>query len=128
MQVVNYPSYENYQRTHKQSDIPGRTSRICYANNETVPPEKRGKEISDEDYEKFSKQYLGAKCPKMSTMKRFLVKIKNWFIKQSEKPHKITLEDVKEKGQTALDLYDAYRKYQNNQTNPTQPINLSTTV
>ena len=35
---------------HKQSDIPGRTSRICYADNDSVPPEKRGKEISDEDY------------------------------------------------------------------------------
>ena len=31
---------------HKQSDIPGRTSRICYADNDSVPPEKRGKKKS----------------------------------------------------------------------------------
>lgn len=41
--TINEVNYGYYPQVHKQSDIPGRSTRICYADNENVPPEKRGK-------------------------------------------------------------------------------------
>lgn len=123
--TVLYPNYETYMRIHSQSDIPGKTSRICYADNESIPPEKRGKEISDEDYEKLSKQVLGAKYPKPSVIKQFFKKIEELFAKKAEKPITFTVNDLQEKGEKVLDLYDAYQNYRHTSTNQHQNNNTS---
>lgn len=120
LETAVYPNYETYNQIHKTSDIPGRTSRICYADNDSVPPEKRGKEISDEDYEKLSKQLVGAKCPKPSAIKQFFKKLEEMFAKKAEKPITFTVNDLQEKGEKVLDLYDAYQNYRHTSTNQHQ--------
>ena len=109
---------------HKQSDIPGRTSRICYADNDSVPPEKRGKEISDEDYKKLQEQRLGAvkyfKAPKAETVKKYVTAFEEWFEKYVSKPHKYDLDRIKDNTDMALDFVDSFNNNPNTNNNSTR--------
>ncbi len=115
---VNYGYY--YPQNFNKSDIPGRTSRICYADNDSVPPEKRGKEISDEDYKRLQEQRLGSArylcAPSAKTVKNLTKYFDEWLEKYLSKPHRYNTDDIKDNAQTVIDLYDNY-------TNPSQQNN-----
>lgn len=104
------PATGFYPAVHKQSDIPGRTTRICYANNDTVPPEKRGKEISDADYKKLTTQRLGAvkalKAPKASTLKEMCTAFEKWIERYTSKPKRYNPNKIEQNINTALDIVD----------------------
>lgn len=109
----------------KQSDIPGRTSRICYADNDSVPPEKRGKEISDEDYKRMQEQRLGGslkaiKAPKPETIKKYVTAFEEWFEKYISKPHKYDLDRIKDNTDMALDFVDSFNNNPNTNNNSTR--------
>ena len=108
--TINEVNYGYYPQVHKQSDIPGRSTRICYADNENVPPEKRGKEISDEDYKKLQEQKLGSvkyfKAPKPETVKKYVTAFEEWLEKYVSRPHKYDLDRIKDNTDMALDFID----------------------
>lgn len=114
-QTGYYPQYAN-----DDASKPQRKNKVYYGSG--APPEKRGKEISEEDYKKLEETKLGAKffVPKQSTIKQFFNTVKKWFTKQVEKPHHITIDEVREKGQTMLDLVEAYKKMQQQQQTSVQ--------
>ena len=111
-----------YPQVHKQSDIPGRSARICYADNENVPPQKRGKEISDEDYKKLQEQKLGSvkyfKAPKPETVKKCVTAFEEWLERYTSKPHRCDFNQIKDNTNMALDFIDNlnYNPNTNNNT------------
>ncbi|MBS4759528.1 MAG: hypothetical protein KHX03_02375 [Clostridium sp.] len=118
MSTISCSSYENYNRYQQdRQQKPEQRKKIYYGSG--APEDKRGKEISEEDYKKLEEQKVGAKFikPKQSTIKKSWIAIKKWFNKQAEKPHKIDVEDIKEKTKTIKDIYDTYQKI-NQQNNP----------
>lgn len=88
---------------------------------EKYPP----RELTEEEREKINNTRLGS-CKmiakvKPSQVKSFWQKIKNWFTKQSEKPHNITLEDLADAMDKGIQVKDAIDKIHNNTT--TLPVN-----
>lgn len=101
--------------------------KIYYANNNTVPPEKRGKEISDEDYERISQQKLGSikalKAPKASTLRKMKNTFEEWLIKYMEKPHRYNVDTIEKNANTVLDIIDTTKKVMPQSNSQSMQIN-----
>lgn len=104
----NYANNVTYSQLPQASE---RKSKIYYANNETIPPEKRVKEISDEDYQKMSKQFVGSvRAPKASTLRNFMKNMEEWFTKYMEKPHRLNVDKIEKNANTVLDIIDGSKR------------------
>ncbi len=105
--TISTVNYGYYPQIHKQSDIAGRTSRICYADNENVPAEKRGKEISDEDYKKLQEQKSASikyfKAPAAKDVKKAVSTFEKWLEKYTSRPHRYDIDRIKDNTNMTLD-------------------------
>jgi hypothetical protein len=124
--VMTFNSVSSPSCSQRIIQYPERSSHVYYADNETVPPEKRGQEISNEDYEKLCNTRLGAcnpqtlksLCPKPGTMKKIWNILKHIFKNEAKNPK---ADDIAEAAKKGVDIWDAYYQIKDGQPVIIQP-------
>ena len=83
--------------------------KVYYANGDSAAPEKRGKELSQDEYKQFVNTKLGAvKAPKAETIKNFKNTIEELVERYMEKPKKINPDHAKDNIQHTLDIVQSF--------------------
>lgn len=104
MSIQNIPAYGYTAAQYQHQPV-----KIYYADNDSVPAEKRGKELSQDEYKQFVNTRLGAvKAPKAETIKNIKTTITEWAEKYMEKPKKINPDHAKDNIQHTLDIVQSF--------------------
>lgn len=104
MSIQNIPAYGYTAAQYQPQPV-----KIYYADNDSVPAEKRGKELSQDEYKQFVNTRLGAvKAPKAETIKNIKTTITEWAEKYMEKPKKINPDHAKDNIQHTLDIVQSF--------------------
>lgn len=104
MSIQNIPAYGYTAAQYQPQPI-----KIYYADNDSVPAEKRGKELSQDEYKQFVNTKLGSvKAPKAETIKNFKNTIEELVERYMEKPKRINPDHAKDNIQHTLDIVQSF--------------------